>query len=126
ADVFYPGDVVTFDSIGGGGTVLLTSAVFPRSTTVNISGSTGYTFAGTTFSGRIQTPIGRISGTGALIKQGSGSLTVLTDNDYSGGTQIAAGTLQLGTNPPPSSNLLAAGLNENTGGLLGTGPVAIS
>jgi len=37
-----------------------------------------------------------ISGPGALLKQGSGSLTLLADNTYLGGTTISAGTLRIG------------------------------
>ena len=39
---------------------------------------------------------GIISGSGALTKIGTGSLTLLGSNTYSGGTTISAGTLQLG------------------------------
>ena len=37
---------------------------------------------------------GTISGTGALIKNGSGTLVLSGNNSYSGGTEIAAGSLQ--------------------------------
>lgn len=37
-----------------------------------------------------------ISGAGALIKAGSGTLVLAGDNTYQGGTTVAAGTLQLG------------------------------
>ena len=39
---------------------------------------------------------GVLSGTGQLVKQGSGSLTLTGNNLYSGGTVIDSGTLQLG------------------------------
>ena len=51
-----------------------------------------------------------ISGTGALSQQGSGTLILTGDNDYSGSTRIATGsTLQVGSN--------------DTAGSLGTGSV---
>ncbi|PMS17187.1 hypothetical protein C0Z18_20675 [Trinickia dabaoshanensis] len=40
---------------------------------------------------------GKIGGAGDLVKRGSGTLTLGADNLYSGGTEISAGTLQLGT-----------------------------
>src|SRR5579871_6840929 len=39
---------------------------------------------------------GTISGTGGLVKTGSGELVLYAANSYSGGTTISAGTLQLG------------------------------
>jgi fibronectin-binding autotransporter adhesin len=39
---------------------------------------------------------GVISGSGALVKSGSGTLTLFQDNPYTGSTTILAGTLQLG------------------------------
>ena len=39
---------------------------------------------------------GTVSGAGALTKDGTGSLVLTADNGYTGGTTIAAGTLQLG------------------------------
>ena len=38
-----------------------------------------------------------ISGTGGLVQAGSGTLTLVTSNSYSGGTTISNGTLQLNT-----------------------------
>ena len=39
---------------------------------------------------------GVVNGAGALLKSGSGTLTLTANNAYTGGTQISAGTLQLG------------------------------
>ncbi len=40
---------------------------------------------------------GALSGDGALVKAGDGALIFDAANTYTGGTQIAAGTLRLGT-----------------------------
>ncbi|WP_127091999.1 autotransporter-associated beta strand repeat-containing protein [Aquabacter cavernae] len=46
---------------------------------------------------RTLTLTGPVSGTGGLTKDGGGTLVLAANADYSGGTVIAAGTLQLGT-----------------------------
>jgi autotransporter-associated beta strand protein len=66
-------------SLTGGGTVLLGSNAL----------QTGYLDLADSFSGVI-------SGAGALVKRGTGTLTLTGDNTYLGGTTIAAGTLQIG------------------------------
>ncbi|MFB9263711.1 autotransporter-associated beta strand repeat-containing protein [Bradyrhizobium erythrophlei] len=53
--------------------------------------STLHSLAGTTL-----TVAGRISGGGTLVKDGDGTLTLTGANNYSGGTTINAGTLQIG------------------------------
>ncbi len=40
--------------------------------------------------------VGDVSGTGGLVKQGAGTLTLTGANSYAGGTTIAAGVLQIG------------------------------
>jgi autotransporter-associated beta strand protein len=60
---------------GSGGTITLGSAAL----TDNQSGNTTYS--------------GIISGTGSLVKQGTGNLTLAGANVYSGGTTVTAGTL---------------------------------
>jgi len=55
---------------------------------------------------------GEITGTGLLVKQGTGTLTLLGANNYSGGTLIENGTIRLGDD------------NANISGL-GSGPVTI-
>ena len=49
-----------------------------------------------TLFGTIYTTTGAVSGTGALIKDGWGTLVLAGNNSYGGGTTIAAGTLQIG------------------------------
>jgi len=54
-----------------------------------------------------------ISGTGALVKEGTGTLKLEGDNTYSGGTQIHAGTLEA-----DSSTAFGSGSVTNNGGTL--------
>lgn len=75
-----------------GGTLLTTADLASaRVTTLAAGGGTIETAAATQFAHS-----GAISGPGSLTKSGAGILTLLADNSYSGGTTIAAGTLQLG------------------------------
>jgi len=83
-----PGDTVVFNDTPGSGsfTVTLTTNITPLS--VNFSNNiANYAIAGS----------GSINGsTTALIKNGSGTVSLATTNTYAGGTIINAGTLQLG------------------------------
>ncbi|WP_419875798.1 S-layer homology domain-containing protein [Candidatus Pristimantibacillus sp. PTI5] len=54
-----------------------------------------------------------ITGTGKLTKEGTGALTLLGSNSYSGGTEINAGTLEGG-----SATAFGSGAVTNTGGTL--------
>ncbi|MDX3900374.1 MAG: autotransporter-associated beta strand repeat-containing protein [Sphingobium sp.] len=75
-----------------GGTLRMTaSLVKTRPITLGTRGGTFDTVAGTTT--EIQTAI---DGGGALGKVGDGTLILLNDNSYTGGTTINAGTLQIG------------------------------
>jgi len=86
ADIFVPGDAVRFDDGGAANpTVDLTTTVGPASVTVDSSAH--YRITGQ----------GRISGGGGLTKSGSGTLTLLTDNDYRGVTRIQGGVLEVPT-----------------------------
>ncbi|MDX8497990.1 autotransporter outer membrane beta-barrel domain-containing protein [Mesorhizobium sp. VK4C] len=82
-----PGDL-TFN----GGT-LKTTATFTtsRNATLNAGGGTILVDAGTTL-----TEGGGITGAGTLTKAGGGTLLVTNDNNYTGGTTISAGMLQIG------------------------------
>ena len=97
--VFHNTDFTTLDDSSVNQTVNLTGNLSPGSVTVN--GTKNYTLSGS----------GKISGSAALTNNDSGTLTVLTTNDYSGGTKIASGaTIQVGN-------------GTTTGGRIGSGTV---
>ncbi|HFL1236688.1 TPA: fibronectin-binding autotransporter adhesin ShdA [Salmonella enterica subsp. enterica serovar Meleagridis] len=68
-----------------------------------------------------------LSGTGSLVKTGTGELTLSGDNSYSGGTTITGGTLtadhadSLGTGTIANSGVLQVGEGELENTLSGTG-----
>ncbi|EBD6241610.1 fibronectin-binding autotransporter adhesin ShdA [Salmonella enterica] len=68
-----------------------------------------------------------LSGSGSLVKTGTGELTLSGDNDYSGGTTISGGTLtadhadSLGTGAVANSGVLQVGEGELENTLSGTG-----
>ncbi|EBX1679881.1 fibronectin-binding autotransporter adhesin ShdA, partial [Salmonella enterica subsp. enterica serovar Bareilly] len=68
-----------------------------------------------------------LSGTGSLVKIGTGELTLNGDNDYSGGTTITGGTLtadhadSLGTGAVANSGVLQVGEGELENTLSGSG-----
>jgi autotransporter-associated beta strand protein len=63
-----------------------------------------------------QTLSGIISGTGALTKNGTGTLTLTAANTYTGGTTVSAGTLKLGNRTNASASV--AGTTTLSGGNL--------
>jgi autotransporter-associated beta strand protein len=81
---FIQTDTVLFDDSATGFDVQLQGALSPFS--VKVDANTGYTFSGP----------GKITGTTGIIKSGTGTLVLASDNDYSGGTVVTGGTLQLG------------------------------
>jgi rhamnogalacturonan endolyase len=102
--VFTNGDYVVFDDTSTNSLVNLTGALQPSFVTVDAV--TNYTFIGS----------GKISGTVTLTKTNSGTLTVLTTNDYNGVTTIAQGTIQVGNGL--ASGALGTGLIVDNGQLV--------
>jgi fibronectin-binding autotransporter adhesin len=102
-----PGDQVVFEdtkSVGDPIVVTLDTVVSPSKVTVNSAKT--YTISGT----------GGIAGTTSLSKQGTGRLTLVCANTYSGGTTNGAGsTLQLGDG---TANGSVAGSISNGGTLV--------
>jgi autotransporter-associated beta strand protein len=95
-------DAVTFDDTGSNNVpVDLTETVTPSSVVV-INTNRDYVFSGS----------GKITGVTGLTKNGSGKLTVVQNNDFSGTVSINAGAIQIGD----------AGANS-TSGSLGIGSV---
>ena len=85
---FIDSDRVVFDdsAIGTGAiAVTIAEAVSPQRVTLDAR-SRSQSFEGP----------GRITGSGGLVKTGSGVATIATDNDFRGGTTISAGTLRIG------------------------------
>ena len=85
-DTFVPGDAVTFNDSGAASpSVNLSTFLNPASITVN--STSNYTLGGP----------GRIIGSGNLTKSGSGTLTILTANEFTGITHIQGGVLEVAT-----------------------------
>lgn len=84
SDYFYNNDRVAFtDSGSKAPPVSLAGTLAPASVTVNSSGN--YTFSGT----------GKISGGAVLTNSGSGTVSILTANDFTGKTYITAGAVAI-------------------------------
>ena len=81
------GDNATFSNTAGG-TITLSGTLTPAAVTVSAASGT-YTLTGATAADKI-------SGTTSLAKSGAGVLAVTSANDFSGGTTITAGTVQMG------------------------------
>ncbi len=85
ASKFYQYDSVTFGDTGSATpSINLSGSVYPVA--VIFSASKNYTIGGS----------GQITGLTPLTQSGSGTLTLLVTNGYTGGTTISAGTVKLG------------------------------
>ncbi len=81
SDFFVSGDNVVFDDSAEKTTVSLKGDLEPDTAMVN--SSKGYTFTGN----------GHLVGNAVLVKQGTGMLTIRTDNSYTGGNRLSGGTV---------------------------------
>lgn len=81
SEYFVTGDKVFFDATGSQKNINLKGEL--EADSIIVDGNTAYTFGGT----------GAIIGTSTLIKRGTGTLTIKTDNSYTGGTRISGGTV---------------------------------
>jgi autotransporter-associated beta strand protein len=97
------GDSATFSGTAGG-TLTLSASLAPASLVVSATAGT-YTFSGG--AGNL------ISGSGALGKSGTGVAVFTSDNSWTGGATLAAGTIRVGTD-----GALGSGSLSLTGGTL--------
>src|SRR5262249_19768123 len=98
-DRFYFGDDVIFDDTGS--TNLTANLIGDlTSDSVTVDATVSYTFTGT----------GKITGSTGLTKTNSGTLTILTTNDFTGPTVIGGGTVSVSrlTNSAVASSIGAA------------------
>ena len=101
ASVFATGDNVTFDNTSSATAVNLAIEAAPGAVVVNSSKDYVFDNGGGT---------GKITGMAGLTKTNTGTLTLVTDNDYAGATVIQKGNVVVGD-------------GVNSRGSLGTGPV---
>ena len=79
SETFVEGDKVRFTDEGTKTSVTITGELYPDS--IIVDATKNYTFNGT----------GAILGEGALVKRGSGMLTINTDNGFTGGVRLSGG-----------------------------------
>lgn len=83
SESFTTHDKVTFDDTAANFDVVLNGEL--EADTITVDAQKAYTFGGN----------GSIIGNSTLIKKGSGTLTIKTDNSYKGGTRISGGVLSV-------------------------------
>ena len=108
--VYLDGNGVILDDTASNTTLVVAITVNPNSLTVNNTNK-NYTLSGSAISGRT-----------ALVKNSSGTLTLVNTNNYTGGTLINDGILQLGDSS--SKNGVVTGNITNKGALVFANPNA--
>ena len=83
SDIFVTGDNVRFDDTATKFTVTLNGDL--EADTVLVDNTKAYTFSGT----------GALVGNTTLVKQGTGMLTIKTDNSYTGGNRLSGGIVSI-------------------------------
>ena len=81
--IFVTGDKVRFDDTAESFNVSLEGEI--ETDTLVVDNTSAYTFKGA----------GKLTGATTLVKRGKGTLTIQTDNDYTGGTRISGGTVNV-------------------------------
>ena len=105
ADVFYALDNVTFNDAGSvTPNVDIQAAVTPSLVVVSNTAK-NYTFSSSVGQG--------INGAGSLTKNGTGTLTILNNNPYTGSTIINAGTVVLGDGASYDGTLSGSPITDN-------------
>ena len=105
ADVFYALDNVTFNDAGSvTPNVDIQAAVTPSLVVVSNTAK-NYTFSSSVGQG--------INGAGSLTKNGTGTLTILNNNPYTGSTTINAGTVVLGDGASYDGTLSGSPITDN-------------
>lgn len=122
-EYFVTGDKVLFDATGEQKSVSLKGEL--EADSIIVDSNTAYTFGGH----------GSIIGASTLIKRGTGTLTVTTDNSYTGGTRISGGTVAVsslsnenlalgqlgGVNTAPAKFIIENGATLQTSGTVTQG-----
>jgi autotransporter-associated beta strand protein len=107
------------------GTVAFTAASTQTYNVGGLKGSRDLAIGGNTLSvggnGQSTTYAGSLSGTGALAKQGAGTLTLSGNNSYTGGTNLSAGVLAVG-----GASALGTGTLALNGGALSAAAGGVS
>src|SRR4030095_6353485 len=99
----------------GVGNASVTSAVGSHTITAPVQLASANTIVNVNSAADILTVSGAVSGSGALIKGGSGTLSLTVGNSYAGGTTASNGVLEIGND---SSLGAAAGAVLLNGGTL--------